>query len=224
MEQQIVALLEQLPEPPMEEVEEVIPTIKKKRSAQLDGRQLPSELREDPDLRIGQRSFIAIDGEVWRYEYGRLYKSTEKGTRLRRLWSLCRIKESLHRVLGVQRRGCSDDELAQAQHQLNTRYDLFVRDYGYLHQMGNVIAFNDDPDFPLILSIEVWDKDRPERVEKAAIFTERTITHTQPRQAPQSAKEALVDCLSELGQVDLEYMASRYQPVATDSQRTTGYS
>jgi N12 class adenine-specific DNA methylase len=214
IEDEITALVGQLPEQDELEPEADVPAKEKGKRSTGDSRQLPTEMREDPDLRIGQRSFVLLDGVVWQYDYGRLYKVKETGTRSRRMWNLCRIKESLHRVLGLQRRGCTDEELKRAQKQLNTRYDQFVRDYGYLHEMGNAIAFNDDPDFPLMLSIEIWDKDRPERVEKAAIFTERTITHTQPRQEPQSAKEALVDCLSDRGYVDLEYMASRYRPVA----------
>lgn len=188
----------------------------KRREHRRSGQQadcipLPQALKDDPFALVQPSSYVAWEGAAWQYRNGMLHRVEQRSSsRKRRILGLCRIKAAVHRVLELQRQGCSDDELAQAQAALNQRYDLFARDYGALHTSSNVTAFGDDPDFPLLLSLEVWDADRPKETKKAAIFTTRTIHLEPPRTAPRTAKEALVDCLAEYGTLNLVYMASRY--------------
>ncbi len=184
---------------------------KQSRLELADSISLPQELKDDPFAFVQPSSYVVWEGSAWQYRNGRLNRVAQRSSsRKRRIIGMCRIKAAVHRVLELQRQGCSDDDLAQAQEALSKRYDLFVRDYGALHTSSNVTAFGDDPDFPLLLSLEVWDADRPKETKKADIFTKRTIHLEPPRVAPRTAKEALVDCLAEYGKLDLVYMASRY--------------
>lgn len=184
---------------------------RKQRSRSSNQISVPQVIKDDPFMRVHPSSYVAWEGAAWQYRKGMLHRVEGKSTsRRRRIIEMCRLKTAAHRVLELQRQGCSDEELRQAQRKLNQIYDLFVRDYGAIHYQGNVSAFGDDPDFPLLLSLEVWDADRPKETKKAAIFSERTIYLEPPRTAPRTAKEALVDSLAEHGKIDMVYMSSRY--------------
>lgn len=71
----------------------------------------------------------------------------------------------------------TEDEIAGARAQLNQAYDQFVIQQGNVSQRANQLVFGDDPSYPLLLALEVYDEEN-ETFEKAPIFFERT---TWPR-------------------------------------------
>ena len=68
----------------------------------------------------------------------------------------------------------SDAKIKAAQNNLNTLYDNFVKKNGYLNKQANKSAYKSDPDAPLLLALEKYDRDN-KTAEKAAIFTKRTL-------------------------------------------------
>ncbi len=58
---------------------------------------------------------------------------------------------------------------------LNGTYERFVSRYGCLSTRANALAFRRDPDYPLLLSLEHYDKEA-DTARKAALFTRRTLT------------------------------------------------
>ncbi|HEY3915948.1 MAG TPA: DEAD/DEAH box helicase family protein, partial [Verrucomicrobiae bacterium] len=68
----------------------------------------------------------------------------------------------------------------------------------------------DDPDMPLLLSLENYDTDT-KRATKTTIFRERTIHQQKPVESVDSAKAALIVSLNEKGKVDLPHMGRLLQ-------------
>ena len=78
---------------------------------------------------------------------------------------------------------------------------------GQSRSAENRRAFREDPDFPLLLSLENFDPETS-RATKAAIFRERTIQRARPAQNVSDPKEALLLTLNERGTVDLDHLSA----------------
>lgn len=67
-------------------------------------------------------------------------------------------------------------------------------------------GFRDDPDWPLVAALEVFD-DATQQARPAAIFDERVVSPPVERLGVDDAADALAACLDERGRVDLERVA-----------------
>jgi N12 class adenine-specific DNA methylase len=130
---------------------------------------------------------------------------TLPGETARRIRGLIRVRGAVREVLRTQFNDSTEDEIADARRQLNSFYDHFVSRFGAINDSPNRRAFRGDPDLPLLCSLEDYDNDT-KRATKAAIFRERTIQRSQRRQVAESAHDALVLSLNEIGGVDLARM------------------
>ena len=97
---------------------------------------------ENKDI-IYQRSFSSL------VPYG-----IQEGMTAKRIIGLCKVKDALREVFNVQLRDGSDIELENAQAILNKEYDEFYKKYGYINDSVNARAFDNDPDYYLLTSIE----------------------------------------------------------------------
>jgi N12 class adenine-specific DNA methylase len=127
------------------------------------------------------------------------------GTRSR-IRGLVQVRDAVRNCLQSQMDGSTEDHIAEMRQQLNQTYDRFVARFGPINLRANQRAFDGDPDFPLLLSLENYDHEA-KRATKAAIFHERTIHHRQPVESAGTPKEALLVTLNERGCVDLDHMA-----------------
>ncbi|HEY3915964.1 MAG TPA: methyltransferase domain-containing protein [Verrucomicrobiae bacterium] len=124
-----------------------------------------------------------------------------------RIRGLIRVRDAVRRCLRSQLEGHDEGEVLEARAQLNSVYDSFVARNGPISLRENRRAFREDPDFPLLLSLEHYDPET-NRATKAAIFQERTIQRARPAQNVSDPKEALLLALNERGTVDLDYLSS----------------
>jgi N12 class adenine-specific DNA methylase len=164
---------------------------------------IPPELQD----RIKPYNYVWLDNKPWQVVAGRLTPCPIEGTAQTRLYWLIQLRDTVKRVFEIQVRGGGDEELAKAQKQLNISYDRFVKRYGWVHDVATRRVFADDPEYPLLLALENYDPDRPEKTTKTEIFNTRTIAEHKPKTSAGNAKEALVYSLSERGRIDLDYMA-----------------
>lgn len=111
-------------------------------------------------------------------------------------------------------------QLERMRNRLNVTYDGFVKKHGHITSLVNKHAMSEDPDYPLLQSLERdYDKGisketakkhgvepRDPSAQKAAIFTRRVMSPRQEVAHVESSKDALVVSMNETGRVDLELM------------------
>ncbi len=125
----------------------------------------------------------------------------------RRIRGMIQVRDAARDVLRTQLEGSGEPAILAARQQLNRRYDQFVARFGPLNLSANRRAFCNDPDSPLLSSLENYRHDL-KRATKTAIFHERTIHPATPIYKADTAKDALVVTLNDRGNVDLDHMSS----------------
>ena len=125
----------------------------------------------------------------------------------RRIRGMVQVRDAAREVLRTQLEESGEPAIVAARQQLNLRYDHFVARFGPLNSPANRRAFRNDPDYPLLCSLENYRHD-VKRATKTAIFHERTIHSATPVYQAETAKDALVVSLNERGAVDLDHMSS----------------
>ena len=132
------------------------------------------------------------------------------------------MRDTLRSLLNAEKDpGTDDGNLQSLRRQLNTRYDGFVKKFGFLNSATNRSLFRDDPESALVQSLEVkYDrgisKDAAKRAgveprmpsaEKAAIFSKRMLSSTEMTTHAETSQDALVISLRETGRINFGRMA-----------------
>jgi N12 class adenine-specific DNA methylase/predicted RNA methylase len=168
-----------------------------------------------PDRRIARRIDDLIDKPRAQLV---VPKSERAGERIQ---GMVEVRTSLrHLMAAEQRDSTTDGELSRLRQDLNRTYDRFVKRHSYISSMANRQAFRDDPEYPLLHALERnYDKGiskdvakatgavpREASAEKAAIFTKRVISPKREITQVETAKDAMVVSMNELGRVDMPLM------------------
>ena len=147
----------------------------------------------------GRPGFRVIDGVVCETSDGLealLYTAPQKN--LERIAGMCGVRDAARKIIQVQVETEDDGLLSNYRLMLNIEYDNFVAKCGYIHTKANRAAFKNDPDLPLLMSLERWDAET-QTAEKADIFSVRTVgVHKRVEQC-ECAEDALLVSLSEYG-------------------------
>jgi N12 class adenine-specific DNA methylase len=123
----------------------------------------------------------------------------------RRVRGLIKVRDAVRETLRTQLQNHDEEAVSNGRQQLNFRYDHFVSRFGAINDSANRRAFRGDPDLPLLCSLEEYN-DETRKAVKTAIFRERTIHKTQIAQVAETAQDALVLTLNEVGRVDFARM------------------
>ena len=137
---------------------------------------------------------------------------------LDRIKSLVGIRNTLRELLSAEL--SNDSSMENLRKELNQQYDAFVKEHGLINGRATVQAFGDDPDFPLIASLEHnYDagigaaaakaqgiKPVAAKAKKSPIFTERVIQSHQEITKADSPEDALMISIAERGQIDAGYI------------------
>jgi N12 class adenine-specific DNA methylase len=161
--------------------------------------------------------YAEIDGKIVRREgngFEHISFSTLEGIRVR---GMLQIRDAVRAVFATQLADAPEEEIREARQHLNTVYDIFVSSYGYMGARENFRVFGDDPDYPLLLSLENYNPDT-KRATKTAIFAKRTIEGYRPVPCVETASEALAVSLNETGGIDWERMAELTNQSVKDVQ------
>jgi N12 class adenine-specific DNA methylase/adenine-specific DNA methylase/ribosomal protein S18 acetylase RimI-like enzyme len=164
-----------------------------------------AEYEDAPD---GTKNFTYVvrDGEIFFCERDKLIPQPYTGMKAKRVKGLCEIRTALLEVINIQSHEYDPLDLQKAQDTLNQVYDRFVAKYGAINSKGNILAFSDDDQFPLLRSIEDERKDKT-GWDKSAIFTKATIRPFRQVNHADTAEDALQICLNHKLRVDLPYMS-----------------
>lgn len=119
-----------------------------------------------------------------------------------RIRALLPIRTALLTVYDRMAEDASDAKVTAAQKALTQAYDRFVKKHGPISKAENWDAFREDPDLPLLLSLEEYDEER-ETATKTAIFTTRTTRAARRATTASSPQAALLIALGETARIDL---------------------
>ena len=157
----------------------------------------------------------------------------------RELVQLVGLRDAARRVLAVQVDGGSDERLDAAQGALGEVYRSYFRTYGPINrssesrtgrrhaETGEEImrrvrprmgGFREDPDWPLVAALEVFDEETQE-ARPAAIFHQRVVDPPHERHGVDSPEEAVAVCLDETGTVMIDRAAELLGTDATAARR-----
>jgi N12 class adenine-specific DNA methylase/predicted RNA methylase len=136
-----------------------------------------------------------------------------------RIRAMIEVRDALRKLMRAERTG--EGNLGYLRQALNSRYDSFVKKYGYFNATYNRSTFAEEIDLPLLESLEP-DYDpgispatskkhgipmRAPKAGKADIFTKRVQEPYVPVTKADTPVDALNVSLSERGAVDLGFMA-----------------
>lgn len=150
---------------------------------------------------IKEGAFAIKDGQIVVRHGDQLRPADLSAKQVAIVKGLIGVRDATRRVFQTQIKDASEAEILDARKELNKLYDQFTRVNGALHLRTNVKAFAEDPDAPLLLSLEDWDPET-KKAKKTAIFNERTIDKYKPAESANNATDALSISLNEKGRID----------------------
>lgn len=209
-EQNLQAAIEQLPQdtyvPRLEAQEAVAP---------------PPQIIPDESLFTGVKNgaFLVVDNIVVQKIDNQLVPFVQKAKTLTLIRSLIKIRDATREVLRTQLANTGEEEIVAARQSLNYLYDRFVSENGALSSKQNRTAFQDDPDAPLLLSLESDYDEATGKAKKAAIFSRRTLERYEPVESAETASEALAITLNEYGRIEWSRMSALTGKTRTVLQR-----
>ncbi|WP_242540271.1 Eco57I restriction-modification methylase domain-containing protein [Trinickia mobilis] len=169
-----------------------------------------------PDGRIARRTPDLLEDP--QYEWVEL-KNDRAGERIR---GMVEIRTAVRTLMAAEQfESTTDIELERHRSQLNRVYDRFVKRHGHISSQPNKQAFSDDPEYPLLHALERdYDRGiskdvakktgadpREPSAKKAAIFTQRVMSPRREITHVETAKDALVVSMNDVGRVDMDLMA-----------------
>ncbi len=212
-------IVEPFEKPLIESLKEAIDYLPKniiKLQADVVEAQKPDEVIPDSsDTKQG--AFVLKEGKIYQKEGASLIEQQVNDNDKARISGMIQIRDAVRHLLAQQLSNVEDKTLSKDQDKLNTLYDKFVKKYGFLNTTKNEDLFWDDPDSPLLLSLEKEDKENKTFL-KAPIFTERVIRpHVRPAVAD-NAEDAIYISLSEYGHLNWNYMSDITSQTEEDLQ------
>jgi N12 class adenine-specific DNA methylase len=138
-----------------------------------------------------------------------------------RIRGMLQVRDAVREVFRTQLSDASGEAIVDARRHLNRTYDSFISRFGPLNARENVKAFSDDPDLPLLVSLEDFDPET-KRATKTAIFDRRTLERYRPVERVETASEALLVSLNETGEINWPRMESLTGRRASELQNELG--
>ena len=158
----------------------------------------------DPSVR--NFTHTIVDGQLYFRENEVMTRVAETGRTLDRMMGMHKIRQAAMALIDAQAVGCSDEELKKLQAELNAVYDKFRKAYGNITDSANERCFRSDDDYNTLAALEIVDSEK-KTVEKAEIFSKRTIQPEVVITNVETPQEALQVAIDRIGRVDIEYMA-----------------
>ncbi|MDT8992847.1 N-6 DNA methylase [Curvibacter sp. APW13] len=127
-------------------------------------------------------------------------------SKLQRIRAYIRLRDAARKLLLLQAETEDDAPVSSARYELNVRYDAFVAQYGAVGARFNRSVLKNDPDYPLVSALEVFDQEE-QTATKSPIMTRRTQRPRQEATTADSPLSGLLLVLNELGRIDLPRIA-----------------
>ena len=168
---------------------------------------------------IKDYTYTEINEKIYYRINDRLYEQNKNNTIMQRIKALIKVRNTLRELINIENTDISDIDIIPYQTRLNQVYVDFIKKYGYISSRGNSIAFKNDADYPLLISLEKEDN-KTKQIIKTDIFSKRTIKPYKEITNVETSKEALIASINQRGKVDLKYMMKLcnkdYKTIITD--------
>lgn len=151
-------------------------------------------------------SFSIIDDVIFYRENSLLYEKQFNEKDTQKIKDYVKLTESVKDVIHKQLNNFNEQAIIESRNNLNTIYDKFSKDYGYLNSRTNDKLLSEDSNYPLVSSIEILEKDKFK--EKGDIFFKRTIKKPEIVDKVDTAEKSLILSINQKGTVDFDYMQS----------------
>ena len=161
-------------------------------------------LPADPDVK--NFSYTVVEGDVYYRENSVMTQVELSGNAKDRVVGMVELRQIVNELIDRQLNDYPEEDIKEAQEQLNAAYDAFTAQYGLLNDRKNGRLFEDDSSYYLLCSLENLDE-QGQLKSKADMFTQRTIRPERVVTSVDSPSEALAVSIGEHGKVDLPYMA-----------------
>ena len=175
--------------------------------AEIENSEDLGDLTIPADPNVKNYSYTLVDGKVFFRENSIMKACDISDNAEGRIKGLIGLREATRKLLDFQLDEYSEAEINAAMTDLNAKYDSFVKEYGYINNRSNRIAFRDDSSYHLLASLERFDEDG-KYLGKADIFSKRTVKKAVPVTSCDTASEALAISLAEMAKVDINYMVA----------------
>ena len=148
--------------------------------------------------------FKIENGKLWKREGGGLVEQRASKQTIERIKGNLAIRDLVRENINAQMKGENADAIRL---RLNRAYDAFVKIHGFINEDKNRRVMRDDPDWPLLSSLEKWNK-KTKTATKTDMFEKDTVSVAKKIDKAESVAEALGISLNELGTMDLDRIAS----------------
>ena len=166
----------------------------------LEDRTIPA----DPSVK--NFSYTIIDNELYYRENSVMKPVDMADSKLERIKGMVGIRDCTRELIDMQLEEYSDNAIEAKQTELNELYDAFEKKFGRINSRTNKSAFSQDSSYSLLASLEKFDADG-NFLDKADMFTKRTIKKAEVVTSVDTASEALAVSLNEKAGVDVPFMA-----------------
>lgn len=171
----------------------------------LQVQKAPAAEREmDVDSEVKDFGYEVKDGKLWQRVGGKMVERTAGADRIRQVKAVLGLRDVAREVVSDELAGKSE-AAARGREELNKRYDAYVKVYGPIHGEKSRRLIADDPDWPNVMALEVWDSEE-KTAKKADIFRKATVRPDIRPDKAETVQDALTISLNETGEIDLERM------------------
>ncbi len=165
---------------------------------------LDTSIAASPDVR--NFSYTMVDNQIYFRENSRMNPVQLSDKAFVQMKDLIALRDKTREIIEMQLDECSDEQLSQAQAELNTLYDSYNKKHGLINSNSSKRAFTSDVSYPLLCSLEKLDEEGKLK-GKADMFTKRTIKNSAKITSVDTPTEALAVSISEKACVDVGFMA-----------------
>lgn len=161
-----------------------------------------------PDY-VKEGALVVVDDKIWKKQGDELVTVDVPEKQIAKTKRLIKIRDLARQLLHSEMVDDPEETIQHDMENLNKEYDRFVKLFGPFHDSKNRrnLIFAQDPDYPLILSLEKWDASK-KTASKADIFIKRVVSPLRQITHVDTSKEALLVSLSETGQINFPRMTA----------------
>ncbi len=165
------------------------------------------ELLENTDETIKNGELIIFNDKIYQKQKNKLVPNSYTGIRQAKLFAYIEIKDLVKLIIKEELMGCTDERLSTLQSELNSKYDDFVKKYGFINHRSNKKILDDDILYTIISAIETYDSENKVYC-KSDIFTKRTLCVKKTFE-PETVNDAVMLSYSTYGCIDIDFMAEK---------------